>query len=46
MTESIITWGNWDKITQNDPYPLFESMRVECPVRQVRLATVTPRGSC
>ncbi len=38
MTESIITWGDWDKTTQNDPYPLFESMRAECPVRRVRLA--------
>jgi cytochrome P450 len=38
MTDSIITWGGWDKTTQNDPFPLFESMRAECPVRQVRLA--------
>jgi len=38
MTESIITWGDWDKTIRNDPYPLFESMRAECPVRQVRLA--------
>jgi cytochrome P450 len=25
-------------MTQNDPYPLFESMRSKCPVHQVRLA--------
>jgi cytochrome P450 len=34
----IITWGDWDKSIRNDPYPLFESTRAECPVRQVRLA--------
>ncbi len=38
MSEPIITWGAWDPITQNDPYPLFEATRAECPVRQVRLA--------
>jgi cytochrome P450 len=34
----IITWGDWDESTRNDPYPLFESTRAVCPVRQVRLA--------
>jgi cytochrome P450 len=38
MAEPIITWGDWDETTHNDPYPLFESTRAECPVRQVRLA--------
>ncbi len=38
MSESIITWGDWDKTTQSNPYPLFDSMRAECPVRPVRLA--------
>jgi cytochrome P450 len=33
-----ITWGAWDASVENDPYPLFESTRAECPVRQVRLA--------
>ena len=32
------TWGAWDKSIRNDPYPLFESTRAECPVRQIRLA--------
>ncbi len=38
MAEPIITWGNWDETTQNDPYPFFDSTRAECPVRPVRLA--------
>jgi cytochrome P450 len=38
MSESIITWGDWDTATRNDPYPLFEATRAECPVRPVRLA--------
>src|SRR5215217_2186199 len=38
MAEPTITWGAWDAATQNDPYPLFESTRAECPVRPVRLA--------
>lgn len=38
MSEPIITWGDWDTATRNDPYPLFESTRAECPVRRVRLA--------
>ena len=38
MPEPIITWGDWDTATRNDPYPLFESTRAECPVRRVRLA--------
>jgi cytochrome P450 len=33
-----ITWGDWDTAVQNDPYPLFESMRERCPVHEVRLA--------
>jgi len=32
------TWGAWDDATQNNPYPLFESKRAECPVQLVRLA--------
>jgi cytochrome P450 len=31
-------WGDWDAATRDDPYPLFESMRGQCPVHQVRLA--------
>jgi cytochrome P450 len=38
MSEPIITWGDWDEATRNDPYPLFESTRAEGPVRHVRLA--------
>jgi cytochrome P450 len=38
MSEPIITWGAWDDATRNDPYPLFESTRSECPVQRVRLA--------
>ena len=38
MSELIITWGAWDDATGNDPYPLFESTRAECPIRRVRLA--------
>ena len=38
MSEPIAAWGAWDERTRNDPYPLFESMRAECPVQQVRLA--------
>jgi cytochrome P450 len=38
MPEPIPTWGAWDEATRNDPYPLFESMRAECPVQRVRLA--------
>ncbi len=38
MSEPMITWGDWDAITRNDPYPLFASTCAECPVRQVRLA--------
>ena len=34
----MTTWGAWDDTTRNDPYPLFESMRAECPVHHVRLA--------
>jgi cytochrome P450 len=30
-------WGAWTGSTQNDPYPLFESLRSSCPVHQVRL---------
>jgi cytochrome P450 len=35
---TAVAWGDWDHETRNDPYPLFESMRAECPVHQVRLA--------
>jgi len=38
MADPIISWGDWDKTTHNDPYPMWESTRAECPVRQVRLA--------
>jgi cytochrome P450 len=38
MSDNVTTWGTWDKDVQNDPYPLFESMRSKCPVHQVRLA--------
>jgi cytochrome P450 len=38
MTEAMTTWGAWDEATGNDPYPLFESMRAQCPVQPVRLA--------
>ncbi len=38
MSEPIIIWGDWDTSTRNDPYPLFESTRAECPVRRVQLA--------
>ena len=38
MSEPITTWGAWDAATRNDPYPLFEAMRAECPVQRVRLA--------
>jgi len=38
MSEPITIWGAWDETTRNDPYPLFESMRAECPVHRVRLA--------
>ena len=38
MSEPIISWGAWDEATRNDPYPLFESTRAECPVQRVRLA--------
>ena len=38
MTSPIISWGDWDDATRNDPYPLFEATRAKCPVGQVRLA--------
>jgi cytochrome P450 len=38
MPERMITWGGWDEVVQNDPFPLFESVRRRCPVRHVRLA--------
>jgi cytochrome P450 len=38
MSDPIVTWGDWDDATRNDPYPLFESMRAECPVQRVQLA--------
>ena len=38
MPEPTGAWGAWTASTRNDPYPLFESMRAECPVRRVRLA--------
>jgi cytochrome P450 len=38
MSEPIVSWGAWDDETRNDPYPLFEATRAECPVRKVRLA--------
>jgi cytochrome P450 len=38
MSEPIAAWGAWDEATRNDPYPLFEAMRAECPVQRVRLA--------
>lgn len=38
MAEPTADWGAWDDATRNDPYPLFESMRAECPVHEVRLA--------
>jgi cytochrome P450 len=38
MSEPVVTWGAWDEITRNNPYPLFESMRAECAVQRVRLA--------
>jgi cytochrome P450/uncharacterized OsmC-like protein len=37
MAESLPTWGGWDSEVQNDPYPLFASMRAQCPVHHVRL---------
>src|SRR3984957_10468471 len=38
MTEPEARWGDWTSSTRNDPYPLFETMRVMSPVHQVRLA--------
>ena len=37
MLESSTTWGAWAEDIQNDPYPLFNSMRDRCPVHPVRL---------
>ncbi len=36
--EPFAAWGDWDAPTRNDPYPLFASMRSQCPVHQVQLA--------
>ena len=39
MSETITPRGaTGTHDTRNDPYPLFEAMRAECPVHQVRLA--------
>ena len=37
MSEAPMTWGAWADDIQNDPYPLFNSMRDRCPVHPVRL---------
>lgn len=31
-------WGAWDTSTQSDPYPMFASVRAQCPVRPVRIS--------
>jgi cytochrome P450 len=38
VLDAIDAWGAWDETTGNDPYPLFETMREQCPVHRVRLA--------
>ncbi len=35
---TLAEWGGWSSATRDDPYPLFEKMRSQCPVHQVRLA--------
>ena len=37
-TVDVRAWGDWDQDTRNDPYPLFDQMRSQCPVQPVRLA--------
>jgi cytochrome P450 len=37
-TANSTAWGDWDRATRNDPYPLFDEMRERCPAHQVRLA--------
>lgn len=37
MADARPTWGAWSADVQNDPYPLFASMRAQCPVHHVRL---------
>jgi len=38
MDDTLRIWGGWDADTRDDPYPLFEDLRSQCPVHQVRLA--------
>jgi cytochrome P450 len=38
MAEVAGTWGGCDAATQDDPYPLFATMRSKCPVHQVQLS--------
>jgi cytochrome P450 len=38
MHDTVRIWGGWDPATRDDPYPVFEDLRSECPVHRVRLA--------
>lgn len=37
-TKVSSAWGAWNPATRDDPYPLFDAMRAQCPVHQVTLA--------
>jgi len=37
MGEPLRVWGGWDDVVRDDPYPLFETTRLACPVHHVRL---------
>ena len=38
MAETSITWGGWEPLVRDDPFPHFAEVQARCPVHRVRLA--------
>lgn len=38
MAETPITWGGWEPLVRDDPFPHFADVQAQCPVHRVQLA--------
>jgi cytochrome P450 len=42
MTDTLATWGGWERAIRDDPFAHFAGARARCPVQRVRLADGHP----
>jgi hypothetical protein len=42
MTETLATWGAWERAIRDDPFDHFVQACAQCPVRRLHLADGHP----